>query len=409
VKTRKAEFLKAVFIGLAIAAILIATKMFIESKTEFGYRLQLLTYEILLRRLSAFNAETRLPVLVLDVSRIPGGKGGQVTPRDSLREMINAISKYHPSAIGVDIDFSPNEQGWITENDPRFFDFCLGITRDQHVPIYLGIHRTGNGPPRAWLGLIQYRDLAVSIDIAQEGRTRSTTRIPQVIIIENGPTAEQLPTMSFALTRKYQLEHPAPKPPEFLRTVLEDPSDPKYVPLVNYSKLDQVKHETIAATRAGTVNDLKDFFTGKMVILGDATEAVDQFEPPGYGPTPGVYAHASAAYTFAVEPLFEFTNKTRIILDGAISVLVVVGVAWRRFGSRSGTDVNHGSTKWRARFLYCVVATIILSGVVLITWLHVVWLDFVLVLFALLLHPSAERWLGNLWKRRQRQEGSSSC
>jgi hypothetical protein len=391
-------FLRDILRGSLIAVLLIGTKFYLESETEVGYRVQLLATEFLLGRLPTFSPEERLPVLVVDISRVPGGKEDQVTPRSTLEALIGQIASYHPSAIAVDIDFSPNETGWMTPTDPQFFDFCQGIRQEMRVPIFLGVHRASNKAPAMWLGLDKYKNLAASMDIVQHGRTGTNTRMPRLIATDGISVGQQLPSMSFALARGYGRKIPGLRAPHFLRGLLKDASDPQYQMLINYSKLDQLRHETIPATSPVTITDFRDFFPAKMVILGDVNQAIDQFQPPGFGPTPGIYAHAAAAYSFAVEPLFEFTTSTRLVLDLAISIFIVVGVAWKRSRDTSNRGIGDGD-KRQARFIWGMVLIVTACGILLVSVLHIMWLDFALVSFALLLHPSVERWVDNAWKK----------
>jgi hypothetical protein len=138
-----------------------------------------------------------------------------------------------------------------------------------------------------------------------------------------------------------------------------------------------------------------------MIILGDATRFTDPFIVPGRErPIGGVYLEASAAYTLAIEPLYEFKHSVRLALDLVISVAIILGVAWMRYRHLKEGEKFHWH-KWQSRFVYGTVAVVLVAGVLLVRGFGIMWLDFFLVVFALLLHPSVEGWVDRFWKGRK--------
>ena len=99
--------------------------------TSIGRGIEMWTFSFLQRLLSPFESKERLPILVVDISKIPGGKD-QATSRDTLKEIVGAIVAQHPAVIGIDIDFSPDAGGWKTDDDPEFFDsYFSSCTRNE--------------------------------------------------------------------------------------------------------------------------------------------------------------------------------------------------------------------------------------------------------------------------------------
>jgi CHASE2 domain-containing sensor protein len=384
-----------VFVGLLVTLLLVTGKMLLE-KTVIGHRAEALTFEFLQGQLSPFNRKERLPVLVVDISQIPGGKAGEITPRKPLAEIIEAIADQQPRAIAIDIDFSPDRQGWRTDNDPDFFDHCLKIREEKGVPIFLGVNRTSRAPTDTWLGVPKYKELAVTIAARD-----NTTRMYRWIQAKGNP--ERLRALSAALAES----HPQtlPKPPQWLawaiRTTNEDaePLDHSETGfafsdmLVNYSKLEAIRKGTISTITSQSVREEGTRFTKRLVILGDAEEFTDAFCVTGRErPIAGVYLHACAAYTVVTEPLYEFKETVRLALDIILSFLIIMRVALIRF-----LHMREGQAfawhKRQATFIKQAVIFVIVGGMALVRFGEILWLDFFLVAFALLLHPSVERWL----------------
>ena len=224
--------------------------------------------------------------------------------------------------------------------------------------------------------------------------------------------ADRLPTLSAALADAYQ--ESLPGPPKWFAWSIEMTVDHRHgverqvgnelriaETLVNYSKLEQLQHETLATITPESVKEEGEKFRGRMVILGDATRFIDPFVVPGRAsPVGGVYLEASHAYTLAIEPLYEFKHSVRLVLDLMVSMAIILGVAGFRY-----RHLKEGEKfpwhKWQSRFIYGTVAVVVFAGILLVRWYGIMWLDFFLVVFALLLHPSVEGWSDKLWEGRK--------
>jgi hypothetical protein len=79
------DTLKHIGIGLAATVLLVGLKVWFEH-SPIGHRFEVQTYEFLQGQLSS-SGIGKLPVLVVDISKIPGGKD-QATPRDVLKKII---------------------------------------------------------------------------------------------------------------------------------------------------------------------------------------------------------------------------------------------------------------------------------------------------------------------------------
>lgn len=395
------HLVKHLGIGLCATALLLLGKIAFE-RTAAGHDFEVKTYEVLQSFLPSLSGSP-LPVLVADISKLPGGKDGP-TPREELKKLLAALVAQYPRAIALDIDFSPDEGGWMTPRDPEFFDYCLELSRRTRTPIFLGVFRTVAEGPDTWLGLSKYRSLAA----AGLAKPTDTRRLPRWIQFRAG--APRLPTLGEALARAYRAD--PPPPPRWISWAVErtehEPAEGLSTAdvLVNYSKLEQLKSEHVVFTRPDTVEDMGALLRGRLVLLGDVAMPMDPFVVPGQAASvPGVYLMASVAYTIAFEPLFEFTHTVRLVLDFAISLVIVSGAYWI---STRTTNVA-ASRRRRGRFIIVIVAGVLLAGIALVRFADIMWLDFMLAPGAILLHPRVEDWIATKLKpQRKAHHGSGA-
>jgi CHASE2 domain-containing sensor protein len=382
--------------GLLVTGLLVGAKISFEH-TALGHRVERWAYEVLHFQLPYFNQSEELPVVVVDISKMPGGRAGAPTSREELKKLLGAIAAEKPSAIAVDVDFSPDGKGWITDDDPQFLDYCLDLAGETGVPVYLGVFRAKAQPPETWLGLPKYSGLAVALLVTGE----DVSRLPRWVQARGG---KQLRALSWALATAHKptllsptkcnswlFECSADRQPGTDRHPNEHFAVSDF--LVNYSKLEELRRETLLTGSEQSVKEFGVRLKGKMVILGDALEFTDPFIVPGQEqPVAGAYLHASAAYTLVQEPLREFNLGFRLLLDGIISLIFIVGIFFVR-GRRGGVKGRRAQT-W---FLVSAIGVVLVAGVLLVRWYNVMWLDFLLVGFALLLHPKVEGWLESGW------------
>ncbi|MEX3945574.1 CHASE2 domain-containing protein [Paraburkholderia sp. BR10937] len=332
----------------------------------------------------------RLPVVVLDIRDVKGGYAAdQPSSRDDLRSLIQALHQAGAAAVGVDIDVSPNQNGWLDRaKDPNFFDFCLETT-NQGMPVFLGVYRTRDLPSERWLGLARFKPLATFLGAAPapDGET-----VKRVLAEYKGKLAnEPLPTLSYALAKQYVGDKGLPGPPEWLERFLEPLDESTEGRLVNYSKLGQLGRERSTGDAASSIAASIPDFNGKIVLLGDVEEEGrvrgDAFRPPGGDLSAGVLYHASSTYTFAIEPLYEFRGWVEVVLDFVLALCIFLGIL--AIGKAAGKGVAEGEsesriTEWVALILAFVVLMAI--GIGSLLFFRVMWLDAVLAGLALLLH-----------------------
>jgi hypothetical protein len=242
-----------------------------------------------------------------------------------------------------------------------------------------------------------------------------TKRLPRWLLAEG--SHEKLPMLSAALATTYQPS--LPEPARGLSRTVEVTRDNAHgierqgedqmlfgLTLVNYSKLEEIQRETILTIRPDAIADSRRLFAGRMVLLGDASEFKDAFIVPGRNaPVAGVYVIASAAYTLAVEPLYELNPAARLTLDLLISILIILRVEWirpRYVKKRTGSRFY----KAQSRSIWIAIGGVSLIGFLMIRYLNIMWFDFPLVGFALLLHPKVEHHLSSAGRKPRVQKAS---
>jgi hypothetical protein len=307
-----------------------------------------------------------------------------------------------PRAIGIDIDFSPDSHGYVTPHDPEFFQFCLDLEAKTHIPIFLGVERALTLPPDVWLGNEDYRDLAASIVIPKDSK-----KMPRWIQI--GESASRRPTMSAALAGTFQ--NSSYQLPEWLGWALEHTSEKRLSEgisvgefLIDYSALESLERERLRTKNPVVVSDQGWLLRDKVALVGDATlgKSSDTFViPDRQEPFPGIYVHASAAYTLIGAPLYELTGTGRWVIDLLLSLLVIGPVALVRLRYGDGTSQELSTERLQSIMRWLAVTLVVIGGAVLVRTTRLMWDDFMLVAAGLLLHPSAERFAERLrpWMR----------
>jgi hypothetical protein len=89
------------------------------------------------------------------------------------------------------------------------------------------------------------------------------------------------------------------------------------------------------------------------------------------------------------EPVYEFKPTVRLAFDILFSALVlsvVAAIRWQRRADKTAFDWHKFQRKlvWRGSFFILVMA------VILVRVAHVLWLDLIFIVIALLLHPWLE-------------------
>jgi len=393
-------------------------KACVVDQTQIAKDLELTGYALLQRQLSS----DRVPIYIVDISDLEvasfniDGQTGKATPREPLRKIIEAVAAWKPRAIGVDIDFSPDQNGYITPRDPEFFQSILDLRRKQNMPIFLGIKRSEALRPAVWLGSEDYKALAASITIPKQDPRKMPRWIPLSEHSECEPPMSTIRadehskcgrTMSAGLADTFREDHC-----KFAKWMLQGPwikfiehiSERKLpgveVPefLVDYSPLDSLMgKQRLQTIKPVVIQDQGRQLRSKVVLIGDGTlgKASDTFVIPGRPqPVPGIYLHASAAYTLAMAPLYELTLLGRIVVDFLLLMSILLAItSIHLYKNMPGEDKTHW---WEDLLTLLVMIVVIVGGMLFIRSTCLIWSDFIVALGGLLLHPRLEKFFWSL-------------
>jgi CHASE2 domain-containing sensor protein len=432
-KKERRAILSDILFGLLTAVLLIFAKEYFDGNTKAGEQLELATYGWLQQRLAAAEPDAQLPIVIVDLSDLKttavegARKGEEATPRKPLEDLLSTlIVNQGAYAAGLDVDFSPEQGGRlpVTRDDFHFFDFCLKLRDDSHRKVYLGVYRTVLLARKNWLGPEQYQQLAASILAPRE----EVTRMVNCIAVNGAPTCQGDSLAALLATEMQNLNeqkssapaetHLAERFPLVFERIsphqLTDDVSVKLFP-VDYSQLKTLmsREHTFPTSDPKIMAGFGDFFRNKIVLLGDANPdtSADKFIVPGeHEPIPGIYIHASAIYTLSQAPLYQLSWRGRWFVDLLLAVVVIgtiSSIRWYYIG-RTTREFAHHKVEGFLIFLVVIVTIVVAAG--LVHRHRVLWTDFVLAIFALLLHPMGEKytkglstWLGkavpSVWRR----------
>lgn len=376
------------------------------------------TFDLIQRFLVSGRLPARLPVVVLDIEDVRPDTNN-ATDRVVLAKLMTELASADVKGIGIDVDFSPDDNGFISRNDPGFFCFCRDL-RDStgaHVPVRLGVHRRAAGASFQWLGGENFKDLAASIVMPKNPRVQ-----PAEIT-----SAETLPSLSFALddavghedgaTRSRALAWvTSPFATQWLtRQVASAGAVVEFA--VDYSAVDLLEEGRLfVKNTADYPNTLftcdaheipegpallsageKDRVRGRIALIGIGRPVgADRFDVPGFSDDTeraGIYRHASALVTLREGALWIIEQKLETVISIAIIIAVfLIRVAYRR--ERPNLDrVLH----------YVAAAGVILVALVLVASTRVLWDEAIVVSLVFLASGRIEKAVNDdlprLWRR----------
>ncbi len=389
------EFLR----GVLLTALLIGLKVLVEHG-EFGKQLEQMTYNLLQLRLLSHAKWWAQPVAIVDISGLASapyrsdGKTEFVTPRRPLAEIIAAIAAQNPRAIGIDLDFSPGDSGYVTPEDPILLQSLLDLRR-QGVPIYVGIFDSVVRDPTHWLGEARFQPMAAYITIPNPEHTEPATRMVEWVRPAGVP--EPCPSLAFALAHPGQAAVMPLLRWAVRRTSLA--SEAEYAAaefLIDYGPVEKLIAGRVLVENGNDVTRQGSRLAGKIVLVGRASpgQSADQFSIPGRGmPVPGIYVHAAAVHTLLRAPLYHLTTAGRIVADALAALLVFGPILLARLYSRRRTLDPAAAHRLQVILTTAVILAVLVLGYYLVDRTRLIWTDHLMVVGALLLHSPAEHFL----------------
>jgi CHASE2 domain-containing sensor protein len=425
-QTERRRIVRGFFVGVALTIGLVVGSSLAEA-TWFGGFLNRIGYAVLLWRLPP---EVEPQVVLLDMSLLPLSaervtQGSQTLPftdRRQLESLLTALIDARPAGIGVDIDISAQDGGFLTPHDQAFFQRLKDRATAKHVDLAFGVARrqaiVERSAPRSeatgrigWLGYGRFDDLAAS--------TYLPTKATYLLFSRFTFGSSNLPTLSGKLAKAYldanAREHagdPPPWPVWFAKTTsLAESRGYGAVEwyLADYSALTAINAYRIISADPNVVRAESGRFQDRIVLVGDATpgRTTDYFPLPfpyDVGKPDVVYAgvlfHAVGTQTL-IRPLFRLTTTSRVVIDVACAAILLGSISWIRLRFARAGSAQVASR--RLQYIgFGIGIFVIIIGVFVVPYTRLVWEDWLLALLVLWIHPRVEPWLaavGDLWRR----------
>ena len=369
-----------------------------------------------------------LPIIV-NIS--PNRLANSPTNRAVLDTLIRRLDAMQVRAIGVDVDFSPLDNGQpVTPDDWNYFHNWLELANRSGLKLRLGVYRRAADPPRHWLGLQEFVPLAAGIATPFEDSEHNFFYIKSQ---NEGDDTSALAPLSVALYKDIADEGKAISN----KIVREDEKKGqlrtgRYRIDYSDSMLQMLATQTVDYARPEDLEIAEATrrlaFRGKVVLIGDSIGFDDQFcRPFALVPTAGVIAHAASLVTLRQGGLKEIGDEGTVLLDLATltlgCVLLLTFHLWRSRSTRDqslGTGSaatsgqkemmtahdmeteaaikTHDATAASERtgkqldlleMIYCIVAAFLIGaiGLVIVITNRIFWPDFLWVSASLFIHP----------------------
>lgn len=320
--------------------------------------------------------------VVVDISPADRDSAGR-TNRTMLEGLVRELFAYGVSVVGIDVDFSPEENGdFISEADPQLFANWADQDR-----VRVGVFRWISAQPGQWLGRPQFRSVAAGIirpwnsnfallfvkkpgdapddyllqmpaALYEAAHTDSEWRQEWRASLEGAPGAEHLP-VQLPGSRKVQFE------------VGRFPID--------YSGRERIK--TLPYKSAGDLELFQKDLEHHPVLIGDARDVDDVIAVPSLNTVvPGVVAHALALDTLN-RGLLRFvshsTNKKLKVVFVAVILAIRLLIA-KAFGHSQRREIA---------LALAGAGVAVAGGFVFVSVTKIFWPEFLWMATALLAEP----------------------
>jgi hypothetical protein len=372
------EGLADLFKAVLLSSFFLMLHGYLEERS-FGHELRLFEHALLQDSLATSRSEDRLPV-VIDISALR--KDGTPVNRPQLDRLLRELKAYKARAIGIDIDFSPTDEGSLVV--PEDWNY-LESWGKLEVPLHFGVYRRALDSSGRWLGKADFTEMAA-------GLTAPFADPAHNYYFIQTPSHQYLIQLAAALFEdmrgtKSLSEAGVPVPVRVLTTDFGI-SVGDY--LIDYSSLPQLRKQVIDYHSADSFSSSDGGrIQGNAVLVGDIRDTDDLRCVPSYeSPVPGVLLNACSYLTLRRRMLTEVSGTRARVLD-LIILLAVSGVA---------LGIRWALISWPARWPFdyhnLEIALFSLSALVFLVgfWAYVAvhrifWPDFLWVVFALWLHP----------------------
>ena len=372
--------------ALAISAVLLALNWYVEQR-PLGKYFNNFEYALLQQSLiSEFEAarplrpkDPQMPV-VIDISSIRQDKS-QPTDRVKLDKLIGRLREMNAAAIGVDIDFSPDDQGrFVNPKDPQFFLKWVGLDN-----VRVGVFRREGDEPRRWLGRSEFETLAAGMmlpeadsNYAYHYTSRIDSTAPAVDLLE-------MPTALFAIL------HPGMGPGSvedrhLIRTVEGGKLLLGEYP-IDYSVLDHIQRIPYRDTE--DLQQWENAIARRSVLIGDLSDTEDlRCTAHRQEPVSGVLIHACALATLNRGLLWHVNEATNLLCDLGLIFVIIATTGFVRH-IQVFTPRMSGTNAHAMEILVCGCASfaVLTVSMLFIQISHFFWPDFLWLVAGYFLHP----------------------
>ncbi len=393
---------KSIVSGVLVVILIVPAKWVAEHFSLY-HEVERACYGWLLGLLAPPYRRNELPIVIVDIRNLEyatkeiQGEKYSITPREELMAVIEAVMAQEPRVVGLDIDFSPHKIGFVDLGEPLRFRKLKELSEQRpvrKVPLFLGIHRSRTLPQEYWLGNPEFASLAANVENPDDNR--------KMFAWTNDGKGQRGLTMCRALANAFAPETSGTGgfASWFVRQVSETQTDDNRKAgefLVDFSPLYALEDTRLATINPNVIKDQGWTLRDKAVLIGDGTlyAARDSIIVPLAGqskPVPGIYLHATAAYTLIKSPIYELTGAARIMLDAVLALIVLACVTAVGINLRN-SQFSFAQTRTTYVFIFAVTIVVVVLGVVFVNRTRILWSDFVFVIAGLWLHPVIELFL----------------
>jgi CHASE2 domain-containing sensor protein len=370
-----------------IAMILLASLQLYCAARPLGRVLEHFEYAFLQQALASQSraedsqGSSRLPVVV-DISTVNFDRS-LPTDRDQIAELVDELEKLGASAIGLDIDFSPDDQGnFISPRDPKLFNDWMRLRN-----VRVGVFRREGLAPDQWLGRSEFRDLAAGIRVPESDVQHAyyfTSAATSAAYLVQLPAALSEVIGESSVPRFGSSED---------RTLIRRPLGAgigsmevgEYV--IDYSFLGRIP--SVPYTDPQHLRYYGEQIQGRVVLVGDLRDSADA-NCTGQSRTPvaGVLVHACAFASLTHGRLLEIDRATSRRYDVYLFAIVTALLS----GARALQMFRRGGVHFNLHVLeialYTTAAVAVFGGCFF--FLHVTrlfWPDFLWISTALFFQP----------------------
>jgi CHASE2 domain-containing sensor protein len=398
-------------VGLLVTALLIVGKIALEH-SQFGQQIEHMTMVLQQLRLGEAVRGRHPDIVVVDITDVPQVPSGQpqdsdlVTRRDRLMEIVDAVAVRNPAAIGIDVIFGPNADGTMPDADRRFLNRISTLTdaRGRRIQVFVAIFESVVRGPRRWLGEERFAEFAAYTLVPNPAQHTSTTNMIGGVELNVDGEAVRCRSLADAVAhagKRHEIERRwlGRKLHDMFSSLLERDlltrgehfTADEFT--VDFGALSALRASAIVAARPDDIARANRDLHDKVVFIGrgQTGRTTDVFTVPGEStPVPGVFVHASAAYTLMEAPLYRLTHVGRIVAD-VLAALIPLGcvlLVRLRHIRRSPSEAAAQRLFTRVAFLTAGLAFVF--GYIVFERTGILWTDYLMVIAALLLHGPLE-------------------